>query len=73
MHDVGLARPARILANDRALALRRVYAAESRLIEARADLYDEWMRLEAACGAPLLKFPGQPSAPSQLPAGAEVR
>ena len=66
-------RTGRLNATDRALALRKIYAAELGLIEARANLYTEWMRLEAACGAPLLRFPGQPRAPSQLPTGAEVR
>jgi outer membrane protein TolC len=46
-----------------ALALRRLHTAQRSRIAARSDIYTAWLQLEKSCGAPLLKFPGEPKAP----------
>jgi outer membrane protein TolC len=56
-------RNGRMDATSWALALRRLHTAQRSRIAARSDIYTAWLQLEKSCGAPLLKFPGEPKAP----------
>ena len=41
------------------------------IVAAEADLYNAWLELEQACGAPLLRFPNEPSADRLEPLSME--
>lgn len=52
---------------ERTAALRRVQQARIDLQQTRAALFGAWAALERACGAPLLRFPGEPEPPDAVP------